>query len=412
MSGARSAARVLIADYPGGQVIAGARALARAGDRVELAWPRGPLDGLAMSRALAAWHPVPSAIDDPAGFVDGVCALAAAADYDLVLPFGLDACHAVAKYADRIAPHVAFAAPAYDRFAVANDKLATARHCAAIGVAVPRVFSDVHAVDLDAVCRAARFPVVIKARSGSGVADALRYAADAEALRRLYGAMVERSGRAGVRDFSAPLIQEFVPGHIHDACTVSWRGEVVTVLTQVRQVMSPIYGGVGAINRTTDSPPLRALARRVLESLDWHGPAQVEFKYDPRDRAFKLIEINPKLWGTLPLSIAAGVDFPGIIRDLVLGRPVARDRPYRVGLRYGFLFPQSTQAVAQLGRRFGWGRLWRARAALWPDVIDLDPRDPLPDLRRAAGAAWRQWRRGTDEVNAGIAPTNPPESIG
>lgn len=407
----RAGARILVPDYPGGQVIAGVRALAAAGDRVELAWPRGRLDGLAMSRALAAWHAVPSAISDPAGYIDGVRALVAGGDYDVLLPFGLDACHAVSKYAERLAPHVGFAAPAYDHFALANDKLATARHCAGIGVAVPQVFSDVAEVDLDAVCKAARFPVVVKARSGSGVTEALRYAADAEALRRVYGAMVERAGRGAVRDFSAPLIQEFVPGHIHDACTVSWRGEVITVLTQVRQVMSPIDGGVGAINRTTDSPPLRALARRVLESLDWHGPAQVEFKYDPRDRAYKLIEINPKLWGTLPLSIAAGVDFPGIIRDLVLGRPVRRDVAYRVGLRFGFLFPQSTQAVAQLGRRFGWDRVWRARHALWPDVVDFDPRDPLPDLRRAAGAVWRQWRRGTDEANAGVVAPNPPESI-
>lgn len=404
-------ARVLVADYPGGQVIAGVRALAAEGDRVELAWRRARFEGLAMSRALAAWHDIPAATHDPAGYIDGVAARLAEGGYDLLLPFGLDACHAVAQHAERLAPHVGFAAPAYDRFAIANDKLATARHCAEIGVPVPRVFSDVAEIDLDAVCRAARFPVVVKARSGSGVTEALRYAADAEALRRVYGAMVERAGRAGVRDFSAPLIQEFVPGHIHDACTVSWRGDVVTVLTQVRQVMSPIYGGVGAINRTTDSPPLRALARRVLESLDWHGPAQVEFKYDPRERTYALIEINPKLWGTLPLSIAAGVNFPGIIRDLVLGRPVRRDQGYRVGLRFGFLFPQSTQAVAQLGRRFGWDRVWRARAALWPDVIDFDPRDPLPDMRRAAGAIWRQWRRGTDEANAGVVPTNPPESI-
>lgn len=407
-------ARILVADYPGGQVIAGVRALAREGDRCALAWPRGPLDGLFASRALAAWHPVPSAIEDPDGFVDGIESLVRGHDFDVLMPFGLDACHAIACHADRLAPHVGLAAPAPDRFALANDKLATARHAEAVGVPVPRVFSDAGEADLGAVIRAARFPVVVKARSGSGVSEALRYAGDGEALRRVYGAMVERAGRGGVRDFSAPLIQEFVPGHIHDACTVSWRGEVVAALTQVRQVMSPIYGGVGAINRTTDSPALRALAVRLLASLDWHGPAQVEFKYDPRDRVYKLIEINPKLWGTLPLSIAAGLNFPGLIRDLVLGRPVARFPRYRVGLRFGFLFPQASQAVVQLGRRFGWGRVWGARAALWPDVIDVDLHDPLPDLRRAAGAAWRLWRHGTDEANAGVGlgRVNPPESGG
>lgn len=405
-------ARVLVADYPGGQVVAGARALWRAGDRCELAWPRRPIDRLTASRAFARWHPVPSAIDDPDGFVDALVARCRRVPYDLLLPFGLDACHAIARRADDLAGHVGFALPPYPTFALANDKAATARHARALGLRVPTVYADAGPADLDAVARAARYPVVIKARSGSGVTDAVRYADGPDALRRIYAEMVEREGRAGVRDFTAPLVQEYVPGHIHDACTVSWRGEVVAALTQVRQVMKPIDGGVGAINRTTDDPTLRGHAIRLLESLDYHGPAQVEFKRDARDGSYALIELNPKLWGTLPLSIAAGVDFPGLIRDLVLGRPVARMPAYRVGLRQAFVFPQASHALWQLGRRYGWRAVWGAREALWPDVIDLDPRDPLPDLRRAAGALTRLIRDGVDESNAGVAPANPPASLG
>lgn len=405
-------ARVLVADYPGGQVIAGARALWRAGDRCELAWPRRFADRLTPSRAFTRWHPIPSAITDPDDYIDALIDLCRARPYDLLLPFGLDACHAVARRAAELAPHVAFALPAYPTFRLANDKAATARHAAALGLRTPTVYSDAAPDDIAAVARAARYPVVIKARSGSGVTDALRYAADPDSLLRAYDEMTARAGRAGVRDYTAPLIQEYVPGHIHDVCTVSWRGEVIAALTQVRQLMKPIDGGVGAINRTTDDPTLRAHAVRLLESLDYHGPAQVEFKRDARDGSYALIELNPKLWGTLPLSIAAGLDVPGLIRDLVLGRPVERMPAYRVGLRQAFLFPQATHALYQLGRRFGWRALWRARAALWPDTIDLDPRDPLPDLRRAAGALTRLVRDGVDESNAGIAPANPPDSIG
>ena len=49
---------------------------------------------------------------------------------------------------------------------------------------------------------------------------------------------------------------------------------------------------------TTHEPELASTARNLLESLGWHGPAQVEFKFDPRDKRYKLIELNPKLWGT------------------------------------------------------------------------------------------------------------------
>jgi len=34
------------------------------------------------------------------------------------------------------------------------------------------------------------------------------------------------------------------------------------------------------------------------ESLDWHGVAMVEFWIDSRDGKPKLMEINPRFWGT------------------------------------------------------------------------------------------------------------------
>lgn len=402
--------RLLLADYPAGPLVAAARALHKQGDRCELAWPRPLRDRLTRSRAIATWHPIPSATTHPQAYAEAIATLTRQQHYDLLLPFGLDACHAIAAHAHHLT-HAPFALPPIDTFRLANDKLATARHAEAIGIPTPRTYSDTTPADLDAIARDARFPLVVKARSGSGVTDALTYVATPDALRLAYEAMSHRPGHA-TRDYTAPLIQEYIPGHIHDVCTVSWRGEVIAALTQVRQIMSPIDGGVGAINRTTDHPDLRTLAVRLLESLHYHGPAQVEFKRDARDGTWKLIELNPKLWGTLPLSLHAGLDFPALIRDLVLGRPITRMPPYRVGLRMAFLFPQCTQALTQLARRHGIRRLWHARAALWPDVIDLDPRDPLPDLRRAAGALSRLVRHGTDDRNAGVTPPNAPESLG
>ena len=88
---------------------------------------------------------------------------------------------------------------------------------------------------------------------------------------------------------------------MHDACLLLENGKTLATLTQIRHLMYPITGGVGAINYTTHNAELGAIAIQLMESLDWTGPAQVEFKYDERDKKYKLIEINPKLWGTLDL---------------------------------------------------------------------------------------------------------------
>lgn len=61
---------------------------------------------------------------------------------------------------------------------------------------------------------------------------------------------------------------------------------------------------------STYNSELLKLGRKILELLNWHGVAMVEFRRDSATGEFKLIEINPKFWGTLDLAIAAEIDFP------------------------------------------------------------------------------------------------------
>ena len=55
---------------------------------------------------------------------------------------------------------------------------------------------------------------------------------------------------------------------------------------------------------------LFATGRSVLDALGWHGVAMVELKRHTADGRDYLMEVNPKLWGSLDLAIAAGADFP------------------------------------------------------------------------------------------------------
>jgi hypothetical protein len=96
----------------------------------------------------------------------------------------------------------------------------------------------------------------------------------------------------------------------------------------------------------------------MLDALNWHGVAMVEFRRDDRDGEYKLMEVNPKFWGSLDLALAAGADFPGDLCHMALGRALPFTDHYRRGLRFhwplsgqGDLFhlwtrPQSFFAVA------------------------------------------------------------------
>ena len=65
----------------------------------------------------------------------------------------------------------------------------------------------------------------------------------------------------------------------------------------------------------------------------------VEFKTDPRDNQPKLMEVNPRWWGSLQLSILSGVDFPYLLYKLVTEGDVEPVLDYKVGVRCRWLLP-------------------------------------------------------------------------
>ena len=64
----------------------------------------------------------------------------------------------------------------------------------------------------------------------------------------------------------------------------------------------------------------------------------VEFRQDSRNGQFNLIEVNPKLWGSLDLALAAGADFPGDLCRMALGEELPFTDRYERSLRYRWPF--------------------------------------------------------------------------
>lgn len=89
----------------------------------------------------------------------------------------------------------------------------------------------------------------------------------------------------------------------------------------------PLSGGASSYRRSI-VPPTNMLndAERLLTALKWHGVAMVEFKMDTKGQ-YWLMEINPRLWGSLALSIDAGVDFPAGLLQIACGQQPASQPP-------------------------------------------------------------------------------------
>jgi protein-tyrosine-phosphatase len=92
------------------------------------------------------------------------------------------------------------------------------------------------------------------------------------------------------------------------------RGRKIWHFAHERVHEYPLSGGASSYRRSIQ-PPAALLhdAEKLLTTLNWHGVAMVEFKVEFKMDApgqHWLMEINPRLWGSLALSIDAEVNFP------------------------------------------------------------------------------------------------------
>ena len=92
----------------------------------------------------------------------------------------------------------------------------------------------------------------------------------------------------------------------------------------------PLSGGASSYRRSI-VPPANMLrdAERLLAALKWHGVAMVEFKMNANGQ-YWLMEINPRLWGSLALSIDSGVDFSAGLLQIACGQQPAAQPQYKV----------------------------------------------------------------------------------
>lgn len=208
---------------------------------------------------------------------------------------------------------------------IALDKFKTIEVARGLGIKVPQT-TLVRTVSQRP--SAPKFPVVVKPLHSKvesrGLINsfAARICADVAELDSAYAALLAQT----------PVVeQEYFCGRGMGVEALFDNGRLCWLFGHERIHELPIRGGASTYRRSIELfPAVRDAAVRILEHLRWHGVAMVEFKVDSSGD-YRLIEINPRLWGSLPLAVAAGVNFPFGLLNLALGREVGKQPSYRRG---------------------------------------------------------------------------------
>ena len=368
---------VLIAATDNYGILAVARALRAAGYTPWLAVHK-PGTYAARSSAVAGTVPVPDPSFDPKGFVPELAVAAARLSAAAVLPSGEN--HLLAL-ADREADFagIAFGVPSRESVNRATHKGLLSTLGTAAGLRTPPTAKVVRG-DTEAV-GAFDFPAILKPLyslvrnpDGTMLGYSVRHVTVEQAEEAVKG-LPERGG----------LVQPYIPGQLISVSGVSWEGEIVCALHQLSIRTWPMHVGGSSYAVTIQSDEeLERGVGRLLGELGWSGIFQVQFVRDPGGEHY-LIDINPRVYGTLGLATAAGLNLPGIWTDLLLGKSPRVDG-YRIGVR----FRHEEKDIRALIRLLlvGDGERWGALQGFLPRrktahaIFALH--DPMPLLTSAA----------------------------
>lgn len=333
----RRSGRVLVLGFDDRSFLTVVRSLGRKGLAVDVGWVE-PRTVASSSRYIAdeVDLPPPDADDRWVGPFNRLVADRA---YDLVVP-----CHdpdilPLQRHRARLAEpeRVFLLDPETHRAGV--DKILMNDIARRVGVPLP---DEVVTADADEARRFGTrhgYPVIVKPRSSFRHDDltrkhAVERADDGDALE----ATVRRLGALG-----PVALQSFHRG-IGVGVEFLARDGTLLFAFQHRRVHEPLRGGGSSYRKSVPlSPDLLDATRAIVQATRYTGVGMAEFKLDADDGTAVFIELNARFWGSLPLAVAAGADFPRFLYEMWVEGRTSFPEGYRVGL-YG----------RHLANDFGW----------------------------------------------------------
>ena len=276
--------------------------------------------------------------------------LASYGERPVLLPCGAETLRIVSERREEFERVCRVLCPERGALALCNDKARIRSLAEQAGLPVPRELRALPGEDVEALAGRAPYPCVIKYVCGEALGlpaeERYRIVRTREEFAAVYPAFAARG---------ETLVQEYLEGDGYGVSLLMLRGGGVGGFVCHRRIRESVpTGGPSTCCESVFLPEQLALARELLRRAGFVGPAMVEFKGET------FLEVNPRVWGTYPLTRAAESGFTEAwIRAAAgEGMPVPLTKPrYRLGVRMRYLVSDLIGAARYLraGDRRGWG---------------------------------------------------------
>jgi len=209
---------------------------------------------------------------------------------DVLIPVSYWSTEKIARSRTKLDPLTHIDLAKLESFGLAASKKRTYELAKALGVPYPKTIYPRDFDEVREISRNIKYPVVIKPIN-EGFCRPL-YPRTAQELLDRYRGMCQKYSLS--RD-NFPMIQEYVVADSTHSFSALYQSGVCKRVFMWNEIGSyPASGGISTYSESIYDPKVEEYGLKLLDALQWHGVANIEFKLDKRDKQFKLMEINPK----------------------------------------------------------------------------------------------------------------------
>lgn len=405
-------ATVLVTDVSRGCAIAIIRSLGRAGYRVIAADSDPNCIGF-KSKYVSRKLVYPSPENNPDQFVEQLLTEVKTQDVDLLIPTTELVIQPIINKRDLFEAQTCLALAPTEQYKIVTDKQKTMDLARKLGVPVPKTQVVETAKEALTYAGEMGWPVVLKPITSARLFEhgkvesyEVTYASSLDELEQT---MLGFEGNCKV------LLQQFHTGKGYGIEMLMHEGRLIAAFSHKRLREYPVSGGASSYRESVKlDDELFAYSEALLKELKWTGLAMVEFKVNGSEKI--LMEINGRVWGSLPLALVSGVDFPLMLTEMMLDGPESvhtkNSGDYKIGVRCRDLQRDVLWIASVLGQKRKYhffelpGRM-RAVYALAgffnpkrkSDLLCLD--DPLPALAQLPGIIKKLAEKSHSVVRSG-----------
>lgn len=321
--------KVFVTDGYWRKTLAVVRALAVKGLKIG-SGERTPFAPALFSRYVRQKYVYPSVTLRPAKFIAWLEKTVKKDKYDVLITPEEETELLIAANKVKVEQFIKVAIPDYEKILYVRDKFQVLKQADKLSVSAPDTDCVSSFKNIKNNLNGLQYPLVLKPRIGTG-AKGIRYMRNNDDFEHLEKGLFEKYG-----DF---LIQEYIPGDEYYGVSVIFnkKSKLRSAFVHKKIRQYPVTGGVSTYAVSVKYSRLVELAERILEPIGWYGVANIEFKIDKRNNVPKLMEVNPRFWGSLHLAVKSGINFPYLLYQLALTGDIDTAFDYREGIKLRWL---------------------------------------------------------------------------